>query len=194
LLGIPNGGVPVAEGFATKLKIRYDILIVRKIKIPWNTEAGFGSITADGTILLNKPLYSQLNLSKTQYEKSVELTKSEIDDRIQLYQKTKHYEKEIEFKVKNKITFLIDDGLASGFSMLAAIKMVNKYSPRKIVITIPTAPYHTIDKIKEQVAEIYCPNIKKTHWFAVADAYQNWYDLSEPEVQEILQKSEFYTN
>jgi len=60
---IPNGGVPVAEGFCNKLDLKYDIIIVRKIKIPFNTEAGFGSITTDGTILINEPLLNSLNLS-----------------------------------------------------------------------------------------------------------------------------------
>jgi len=61
--GIPNGGIPVAEGFCSHFNLKYDILIVRKIKIPYNTEAGFGSITTDGTVLINQPLLSQLNLS-----------------------------------------------------------------------------------------------------------------------------------
>ncbi|MFX0141838.1 MAG: hypothetical protein ACFFDN_49835, partial [Candidatus Hodarchaeota archaeon] len=62
-LAIPNGGVPVVEGFCSKLNINYDILIVRKIKIPYNTEAGFGSVATDGTILINEPLLYRLNLS-----------------------------------------------------------------------------------------------------------------------------------
>ncbi|MHA2430180.1 MAG: hypothetical protein ACXACC_04000, partial [Promethearchaeota archaeon] len=76
---IPNGGVPVAEGFCNKLDLKYDIIIVRKIKIPFNTEAGFGSITTDGTILINEPLLNSLNLSKFQLEKSIESTKNEIN-------------------------------------------------------------------------------------------------------------------
>jgi len=81
---IPNGGVPVAEGFCQVFNIKYDIIIVRKIKIPWNTEAGFGSITTDGTVLINEPLYQQLNLSEKQLEKAIHTTKQEIQERLKL--------------------------------------------------------------------------------------------------------------
>ena len=85
---IPNGGVPVAEGFCNKLNINYDIIIVRKIKVPYNTEAGFGSVTTDGTVLLNEPLLNNLYLSKSQVENSIEITKNEINDRLKFYDKS----------------------------------------------------------------------------------------------------------
>ena len=88
LFAIPNGGVPVAEGFCSILKINYDILIVRKIKIPYNTEAGFGSVTTDGTVLINESLLSHLNLSKQSIQSSIENTKREIRERIDFYGKS----------------------------------------------------------------------------------------------------------
>ena len=87
LFTIPNGGVPVAEGFCKVLNINYDILIVRKIKIPYNTEAGFGSVTTDGTVLINEALLSRLNLSETSIQKSIETTQMEIRERIDYYNK-----------------------------------------------------------------------------------------------------------
>ncbi|TFF93287.1 MAG: phosphoribosyltransferase, partial [Promethearchaeota archaeon] len=85
------------------------------------------------------------------------------------------------------------DGLASGFTMLAAINMVKKYHPRKIYIAVPTAPHRTVENIEEKVEEIFCPNIRKVLRFAVADAYKNWYDLSEDGVLEIIRSSEYYS-
>lgn len=185
---IPNGGVPIAEGFCQVLDIKYDILIVRKIKIPYNTEAGFGSITTDGTILINDALLSRLNLSKDAIDNSIKITKDEIEERIKIYKKTPN----LESRIKNQIIFIMDDGLASGFTMLAAITMIKKYNPLKLYVSVPTAPQHTIDRIKSKVDNLFCPNIKDTNWFAVADAYQNWYDVPELEVMEIIKSSKYY--
>ena len=179
---IPNGGVPVVEGFCSKLKINYDLIIVRKIKIPYNTEAGFGSVTPDGTVLINNDLLYQLNLSEKQVENAIEITKKEIKERLVLN------------LIKNKIVFMVDDGLASGFTMLAAIKMVKKYNPKKIVVSVPTAPLHTIQRIEKVEVKTFCPNIRNTRWFAVANAYKHWYDILETEVIDYLNKSKFYIN
>ena len=189
---IPNGGVPVTEGFCSKFNLNYDILIVRKIKIPYNTEAGFGSVTTNGSILMNQPLLSQLNLSKKSINDSIELTKSEIRERLQFYNKELELEGFYEEHIRNKNIFILDDGLASGFTMLAAIKMIKKYDPQKIYIAVPTAPLRTIRVIQPKVNKIFCPNIREVMRFAVAEAYKNWYDLTETEVQKILNKSKYY--
>jgi len=191
---IPNGGVPVAEGFCSKFNIKFDMIIVRKIKIPWNTEAGFGSVTTDGTVLINEPLLEHLALSEKQVNEAVNLTNSEIKERLKFYNKEIDLEKIYEKNIHDKHIYMIDDGLASGFSMLAALKMVNRYKPKKIFIVVPTAPLHTIQRIQESVKidDVYCPNIRNVMRFAVADAYLHWYDVSENEVAKILERSKFY--
>jgi len=192
LFAIPNGGVPVADGFCKILNINFDILIVRKIKIPYNTEAGFGSITTDGTVLINEALLSRLNLSETSIEKSIETTKREIRERIDFYNKPADIELSFYSLINNNYVFIVDDGLASGFTMLAAIKMIKKYNPKQLFIGIPTAPLHTVNRIQDEVDYVYCPNIRKTSWFAVADAYKHWYDVPESEVLDIMKRSKFY--
>jgi len=189
---IPNGGVPVAEGFCSVLKIHYDLLIVRKIKIPYNPEAGFGSITTDGTIILNNPLLSQLHLNSTQIDNAINLTKKEIQDRLKFYGKESISNNYYKDNIYDKTVFLLDDGLASGYTMLAAVKMINNYNPKKIIITVPTAPLHTIKLFEDKVDLIECPNVRRTTWFAVADAYKLWYDVSESEVKEIIRNSHYY--
>jgi predicted phosphoribosyltransferase len=192
VFAIPNGGVPVAEGFCRVLKIRYDLLIVRKIKIPYNPEAGFGSITTDGTIILNNRLLSQLHLNSDQIENAINLTKQEIQERLKFYSKESISNNHYKNIIYDKIIFLMDDGLASGYTMLAAVKMINRYTPRKIIICIPTAPLHTIKLFEDKVDFIECPNVRRTTWFAVADAYKNWYDVPESEVKEIIRNSHYY--
>jgi predicted phosphoribosyltransferase len=189
---IPNGGVPVVEGFCSLLNIKYDIAIVRKIKIPHNTEAGFGSITTDGTVLINKSLLSRINLSEKVIDESIKITKNEINNRLQFYGKITNQIELYQQNINNRNILILDDGLASGYTVLAAINMIKKYHPRKIFLAVPTAPLRTVKFIKTEVDEIFCPNIRDVMWFAVADAYKNWYDVPESEVLEIINKSKFY--
>ena len=190
---IPNGGIPVAEGFCTDLDINYDFLIVRKVKIPFNTEAGFGSVTTDGSVLINQPLLNRLNLTERQVNDAIELTKQEIRQRLEFYKKEGNLEDGFARKIQGKHVFMIDDGLASGFTMLAAIKMVKTYKPSKIYIAVPTAPQGTVERLENEVDEIICPNIRNVWRFAVAEAYLHWYDVSESEVLELIKNSNFYS-
>jgi len=189
---IPNGGVPVVEGLCSKFDIGYDMLIVRKIKIPFNTEAGFGSVTTDGTVLINEDLLSHLNLSQREISDSVELTKTEIRDRLKFYDKELNLEDHYKQSIKEKCIFMIDDGLASGFTMLAAIKMVKKYSPKKIFVAVPTSPLSSVQRVSPYIDELFCPNVRNVWRFAVADAYKQWYDVPESEVLEIINSSKYY--
>jgi len=189
---IPNGGVPVVEGLCSKFNIGYDMLIVRKIKIPYNTEAGFGSVTTDGTVLINEDLLSHLNLSEREVNDSIELTKREIRDRLKFYDKESNLENLFKQHIEEKCIFMIDDGLASGFTMLAAIKMVKKYNPKKIFVAVPTSPLSSVKRVSPYVEAIFCPNVRNVWRFAVADAYKAWRDLSENEVIKILERSMFY--
>ena len=88
--------------------------------------------------------------------------------------------------VRNKNTIIIDDGLASGYTMLAAVKIVKSTAPRKSIIAVPTASRKTTDFILPEVDELVCLNVRSGFPSAVADAYQNWYDISDEEVLEIL--------
>lgn len=189
---IPNGGVPVTEGFCSKYDLNYDLLIVRKIKIPFNTEAGFGAVTTDGTVLINEPLLNRLNLSKNAVKESIDLTKKEIAERLKFYNKDSKTAQFYKEKIQNKYIFILDDGLASGFTMLAAISMLKKYLPLKIFIAVATAPLRTVERIKTEIDNIFCPNIRDVMRFAVADAYKNWYDISESEVLKIINDSKYY--
>jgi len=188
LIAIPNGGVPVALAIFKKFReknqnIEFQLLVVRKIPIPFNTEAGFGAITFDGTIILNQPLVARLGLTEDQIQRLA----SEV--MVDMKRRLKFYDIEAQkFELKDKIVVLIDDGLASGYTMIAAIKSIRKYQPRKIIIAIPTAPKSSVDRVSPLVDAVVCPNIRDTFYFAVADAYKNWYDLDPDEVREILKE------
>ncbi len=186
LLVIPNGGVPV--GFAIFKRFRkenqnmeFNLIIVRKIPIPYNTEAGFGAITIDGTIILNDLLVERIGLTEPQIKKAASKVLEDMKARLRTYGIEAQ-----KFELQDKVAILVDDGIASGFTMIAAVKSIQKYHPQKIVVAVPTAPRSSVDRVAPLVNEVVCPDIQDTYSFAVANAYKNWYDLDIEEVQEIL--------
>jgi putative phosphoribosyl transferase len=184
LLALPAGGVPVGMAVAQELGIPLDLMVVRKVQIPWNTEAGFGASTWDGETILNKTLVAQLGLSKEDVEESIQKTRKNIQERLSKFRGNKPMP-----ELKDNIVILVDDGLASGFTMLAAARTVRKSIPEKIVAAVPTASIGAIKLLSLEVDEIVCLNIRTGPVFAVADAYQNWCDVTDEEVQQLLERA-----
>jgi putative phosphoribosyl transferase len=183
VLAVPAGGVPVGYSLAREIAAPMDVVVVRKIQIPWNTEAGFGAITWDGKIFLNQALVEQLNLTKEKIKTAILITKRNIQERLRMFRGDKPMP-----RITNKFVVLVDDGLASGFTMLAAARSVKQRAPKKVIIAVPTASLRAIELLAPEVDEIVCLNIRSGLSFAVADAYENWYDLTDEEVTNILKK------
>lgn len=182
ILSIPSGGVPVAKELKNYLLLDLDLLIVRKIQIPWNPEAGFGAMNLDGDVVFNDQLIRSLELSEYTINNQIERTKEILIKRNKLFRKGRPFP-----SLKNKISILVDDGLASGYTMIAAIKYVKKRNPEKIIVAVPTGSYNTVKSVSEMVDHLYCLNIREGYPFAVADAYINWYDLSDEEVLKFIE-------
>ncbi|MCP8310308.1 MAG: hypothetical protein L6N94_02265 [Candidatus Methylarchaceae archaeon HK01M] len=181
VLAIPAGGVPVGYVVAKELNLPFDVIVVRKIHIPWNPEAGFGAVTWDGYVIFNEPLLVNLGLSEEVVKRCVDEEKKEIKKRLKVFRGEKQFP-----DLRNKDVLLIDDGLASGYSMLATAISVKENSPKKIIIATPTASAHAIKLVKPYSDMIVCLNVREGFPYAVADAYRSWYDLSEGEVKDYL--------
>ena len=184
VVSIRMGGVPVALEISRALKCPMDLAIVRKIPIPGNTEAGFGAMTPEGDLLINEPLMAQLGLTEKDVEREYGKVSAELEKRSKRLRKGRPFP-----ELENKNVILVDDGLASGFTMKACIAMVKRRKAGKIVLAVPTAPLGTIGmlaEVKGDTDAIYCANIRNVHSFAVAEAYRDWRDLSEPEVLRLL--------
>src|SRR4030043_1473078 len=152
VFGIPSGGVPIASEIANALNLPMDLIIVRKIQIPYNPEAGFGAMGPDGEIIINERLLHQLRFTEDEIKTQIKKTMDVIKKRNQLFREEKPFP-----PLKGKIAIIVDDGLASGFTMLAAIKFIKTKAPRKIVVAVPTASKKTIDLIlAERVALLCC--------------------------------------
>ncbi len=183
ILSIPAGGVPVGYKVARKLNLPLDLIIVRKIQIPWNPEAGFGALSWDGTIVLNMPLVRRLDLSSEIIDRSISLARENVQNRVRKFRGDKTFP-----KLEDKTVLLVDDGLASGYTMLVAAKSTKRYNPERIVVAVPTASLNSVELIAPTVDELVCLNIRRGPIFAVADAYQRWHDLTDEEVKEWLSK------
>ncbi|MBC7100903.1 MAG: phosphoribosyltransferase [Methanobacteriales archaeon] len=183
ILGIPAGGVPVAAVIAKKLNLTLDVLIVSKITLPWNREAGYGAVAFNGTIKLNQKLIDSLGLTGREVEAGIKETLKKVERRVQIFRKGKP-----PLKLKNRTVIVVDDGLASGYTMLAAVEALRRAGAGKIIIAVPTANLDAIKRLEGKVDMVYSPNIRHVYPYAVADAYKNWYDISEDEVKSILQK------
>lgn len=183
VIAIPAGGVPVGMAVAGELRCPFDMVIVRKLKIPGNPEAGFGAMTTEGSLFLNEPLMHQLDLNPEQVDREAKRVKTELEARNRALRGNKPLP-----DIKEKKVIIVDDGLASGYTMLAAIHLMKKNNASEVTVAVPTAPLRTIESIEESVDHIYCANIREVLQFAVADAYQNWRDLTEEEVLEMIKE------
>ncbi len=186
LLAIPNGGIPVGIEIKNRLNINvtFSLLFIRKLQIPYNPEAGFGAITLTGKVFLNEKLVNHLYLSKEDIESSRKFALKTLETRA-----TKYGFKDLDISklVQHRTTILVDDGLASGFTMLAAIKSIEQEAPN-IIVAVPTASERSVQLIKSNTnARIICPDIRGGHSFAVANAYENWRDIPDSEAIEMIQ-------
>lgn len=178
VFAIPNGGIPVGIQIATALNARLEPMITRRINFPFTTESGFGAITADGHTFIDDRLPFQHGITKQEIERM----KKEALDRIR--EKLKLFGVQSKLPdITGKTVILCDDGIAGGFSMRASLASIAEMQPGKTIVAVPTAPWSSIEKIKPLIDEIVCPIIGRGYSFAVADAYEYWYDISDDEAK-----------
>jgi putative phosphoribosyl transferase len=181
VLAIPSGGVPIGLEIARRLLIPHDLLIVRKLQVPGNTEAGFGAMGPDGKLFLNNEMLRYLKLSDEQIEQQAAVVREELATRNRLFREDRPFP-----DVRGKTVILTDDGLASGYTMLAAAAAAREQGAAKTVVAVPTALLDSLEKIAPFAEEIFCANVLDYWPFAVANAYRNWRDLPRREVVELL--------
>ena len=181
VLAIPNGGVPVALEVALALDADLDLVISRKIPIPLSPEAGFGAIADDGTIILNEIVVKSMGLSRQQIEYEASKVRAEIKQRSLLYRGNRPL-----VSVNGKTVIIIDDGLASGFTMLAAVESVRRRRPKEIIVAVPAASAIALKQVERVADKVVTCVTGYMPRFAVADFYRHWYDLGDDEVVRYL--------
>ena len=180
ILAIPAGGVPVAVEVARELGWPLDVAVVSKITLPWNTEAGYGAVAFDGSVLLNDDLVRECGLTQAQVDQGVANTRRKVEQRGKRLRRDQGA-----LRLDGERVVLIDDGLASGFTMRAAVAACRRAGAARVIVAIPTGHAHAVERLGEWVDVIVCANVRGGPSFAVADAYQRWSDV--PEAQAELQ-------
>ena len=183
VLAIPNGGVPVAVEVASALKAKLELVICRKIPLPLTPEAGFGACADDGTIILNEEIAKRVGLSRQQIEYEATKVRAEIKRRCLLYEGDRPL-----VTVTGKIVIIIDDGLASGITMRAAVESVRRRRPREIVVAVPCASALAVKQVEKVADKVVTCTTGFMPIFAVADFYRQWYDLTDDEVIRYLKQ------
>jgi predicted phosphoribosyltransferase len=183
ILAVPAGGVPVGVVMAENTGLDFDVAVVSKITLPWNTEAGYGAVAFDGTVKLNEDLVRRVNLTAKDVEKGIEKTTAKVMRRV-----TKLRGRQPFPDFRNRSAILVDDGLASGFTMRVAVTALRNAGAGRIVVAVPTGHRHSAETIAREVEVLYCANIRGGFSYAVASAYQHWSDVAEEDVVKILEQ------
>jgi predicted phosphoribosyltransferase len=181
VLAIPNGGIPVALEVASALKAELDLIICRKIPLPLAPEGGFGACADDGTIILNEEIVKRVGLSRSQIEHEANKVRTEIKQRVLLHKGDRPL-----IGINSRTVILIDDGLASGITMMAAVESVRRRRPGEIVVAVPCASALAFRQLQKVADEVVTVDTSYMPRFAVADFYRHWYDLSDDQAVRLL--------
>ncbi len=177
VLAIPNGGVPVALGVAGAIEADFDLIICRKIPMPLNPEAGFGAIADDGTVILNEEIVKRIGLNRQQIEHEASKVRAEIKRRSILYKGNRPL-----VSLRSRTVIIIDDGVASGVTMMAAVASVRHRRPKQIVVAAPCAWALAVKQLERVADKVVTCTMGFMPEFAVGDFYRHWYDLNDDEV------------
>ena len=177
VLAIPNGGVPVALGVAGATEADFDLIICRKIPMPLNPEAGFGAIADDGTVILNEEIVKRIGLNRQQIEHEASKVRAEIKRRSILYKGNRPL-----VSLRSRTVIIIDDGVASGVTMMAAVASVRHRRPKQIVVAAPCASALAVKQLERVADKVVTCTMGFMPEFAVGDFYRHWYDLNDDEV------------
>lgn len=180
VLAIPRGGVVVAKEIAMALDAQMDLVIPRKIRAPLNKELAIGAVVDKDNSIIDKDLVNRLDVSD-------EYLKSEIDKQIDEIKRRRFmYMGSIEKSdLEDKVAILVDDGLATGSTAKAAIKLVRSMKPRKLIVALPVGPENTVATLGDMVDDVICLETP-ANFFAVGQVYEDFEQVTDNEVVEII--------
>ena len=179
VLGLPRGGVPVAYEVARELNLPLDIFIVRKLGVPGHEELAMGAIASGGTIVMNSSVVQELNISPEVIEAVARREELEIERRERAYRDGRP-----PAQVEGRTAILIDDGLATGASMLAATRALRP-RVRRVIVAVPVAAASTCNELRSEVDQVLCA-ITPQPFFAVGMFYRDFDQTTDEEVRFLL--------
>ena len=181
ILSIPRGGVIAGCEIAEEINIPLDLIIPRKLGAPNNPEYAIGAVTINGEVYLNP----QVEVQKEYLEKEVYKQVQEIKRRMEIYRGNKPLP-----DLKNKYVIIVDDGIATGSTILASVKFIEKEGAKKIVIAVPVLPKDTLNRLLKRVDDVVYLSSPE-FFYAVGQFYEDFRQIEDEEVIEILNEGPF---
>ena len=183
VLALPRGGVPVAYEVATALEVRLDLMLVRKLGVPSHKEFAMGAIASGGIQIVNEDALRANYIDQSTLEAVVAREGQELQRRERAYRATR-----APIQLQDQVVILVDDGLATGASMMAAVHAVRLQKPARIVVAVPVAPLETAEALRSEVDEVICP-LTPEWMMSIGNWYMNFSQTSDEEVIDLLQRA-----
>lgn len=183
ILGLPRGGVPVAFEIARRLSAPLDVLIVRKVGAPSNPEYGLGAVVEGGSRYLDEPRIRAAGLTVRALGPTIAREIDEVDRRAREYRKGR-----APLELKNRTVIIVDDGVATGGTVIAAARAVRARSPLRVVLALGVAPSDTVESLRAEVDDVVVLLVPDL-FFAVGEWYRRFTQVSDDEVRELLEAS-----
>lgn len=183
ILGLPRGGVVVAFEVAQALNLPLDIIVPRKIGAPGNPELAIGAITEDGEEVFDRQIIYEYGIPQEYIKKEVEKGKKEADRRLKLYRSDRP-----PLDLKNKTAILVDDGIATGSTMVAAIRSARKKEAEKIIVAVPTTARDSLKKVQNEADEVIYVDAPM-FFGAICAFYKIFTQTEDQEVIELMEKA-----
>jgi predicted phosphoribosyltransferase len=180
VLGLPRGGVPVAWEVASALRAPLDVFVVRKLGAPRWEELAVGALASDGLVVLNDDVVRSLRITDEHLAQVIEKESAELTRREAAYRGGRE-----PVQLAGKTVILVDDGIATGASMLAAARAIRAAGPAKIVIAVPVAPPTPYQQLAEAADDVVCVEVPAS-FLAVGEYYRDFSQTSDDEVRELL--------
>jgi predicted phosphoribosyltransferase len=180
VLGLPRGGVPVAKEVATALNAPLDVFVVRKLGVPRREELAMGAIASGGVRVLNDDVVRSLRIDPQVIEKAARAETVELERREKLYRARRP-----PLDLAGKVVILVDDGLATGSTMRAAIDAARLHGPAKIVVAVPVAAPSTCESLRSVADEVVCA-VTPRGLFAVGQWYEDFTQTSDADIADLL--------
>lgn len=185
LLALPRGGVPIAYELSCVYSIPMDVFMVRKLGVPSHPELAMGAIASGNTIIFNEQLINNLKLSKETISQVIQSEKKELARREKVYRGERAFP-----RLSGSTVILVDDGMATGATMKAAVSALKKHHPHSIVIAVPVAPPETCREFGRIVDKVICP-VQPDNFEAVGLWYDYFPQVTDNEVKLLLEQSPY---
>ncbi len=176
ILALPRGGVPVAAELAKHLDLSLDLMIVRKLPLPGHEEVAMGALAQGDKLILNEALVAQRGISQAFIDQAITRARMEIQQREKLYGKAHEA-----LDVQNKRVILVDDGIATGADVRAAIAVLQEMKVKEIILAVPVCAPDVLAELEAEVDKVICLYAPASFW-AVGQVYQDFTQTTDAEV------------